>query len=82
MWKAIAWNRQKRKLYKDFLPDYNGGQPPNPRSLTHYGPKYESKKRKAVHKKYGPSYFGHLLGAQVALQHSLILRKDGLKKHN
>lgn len=38
-----------RHELKDFLPDYNGGQPPTPRSLAHYGPKYESKKRKAVH---------------------------------
>lgn len=29
---------------KDFLPIYKGGQPPNPRSLAHGGPKYEIKK--------------------------------------
>jgi len=33
-------------------------------------------------KKARPSYFGHLLGARVALQHSPILRKDKYKKHN
>jgi len=32
--------------------------------------------------KIRPSYFGHLLGARVALQHSPILRKDKYKKHS
>jgi hypothetical protein len=29
-----------------------------------------------------PSYFGHPLGARVALQHGPILRKDKFKEHN
>jgi len=32
------------KEEKNFLPNYNGDQPPNPRSLAHYGPKYEKVK--------------------------------------
>jgi len=32
--------------------------------------------------KIRPSYFGHLLGARVALKHSPILRKDKYKKHS
>lgn len=52
-----------------------GGQPPNPRSLTHYRPKYEINKKKAVHKSTA-SYFGHLLGARVALQRCPILTID------
>ena len=54
---------------------------PNPRSLAHYRPKYERNKEKAAHKSTA-SYFGHLLGARVALQRSPILRKDKYKKHN
>jgi len=56
-----------------------GGQPPTPRSLTHYRPKYEIKKR--PHKNTA-SYFGHLLGARVALQRCPILRKDKHKQHS
>ena len=68
---------------KDFFPIYKGGQPPYPQlSLTHYRPKYEGVARKRPYMKVRPSYFGHLLGARVALQHSPILRKDKYKKHS
>ena len=40
------------------------------------------KTRKRPHMKVRPSYFGHFLGARVALQHSPILRKDRYKKHS
>jgi hypothetical protein len=58
-------------LYKGSLPDYNGGQPPNPRDFTLYGQKHvdERAEQKAL-----PHVFVTSFGAQVASQHSLILR--------
>jgi hypothetical protein len=41
---------------KDFLSDCNGGQPPNPRSLSHYGPKYERTKNERPHMKSTASH--------------------------
>jgi len=35
---------------KGLFTNYNGGQPPNARSLAHYGTKYETNKEKAAHK--------------------------------
>ncbi len=56
---------------KGSLPDYNGGQPPNPRDFTLYGQKHgeERAEQKAL-----PHVFVTSLGVQVASQHSLILR--------
>jgi len=42
------------------LPDFNGGQPPNPRDLPLYGPKYEKGKGKGPRRLARPPYFGHL----------------------
>jgi len=68
---------------KGLFTNYNGGQPPNGRSLAHYGPKYETNKEKAVHKSTAlilrsPSRRSGLLSS---LQRSPILRKDKYKKH-
>lgn len=41
---------------KDILSDCNGGQPPNPRSLAHYGPKYEKAKSERPHMKSTASH--------------------------
>ncbi len=35
---------------KGLFTNYNGGQPPRPRSLAHYRPKYKENKEKAAHK--------------------------------
>ena len=66
---------------KRILPNYNGGQPPDPRSLAHYRPKYE-KKSKGRTLKYGPHTSVTLSALGFALQHSPILRKDKHKQHN
>jgi hypothetical protein len=52
-------------------PDYNGGQPPNPRDFSLYGQKHggERAEQKAL-----PHVSVTSLGAQVASQHSPILR--------
>ena len=56
---------------KGRLPDYNGGQPPNPRDFPLYGQKHvgERAEQKALPHVSVTSY-----GAQVASQHSPILR--------
>jgi len=52
-------------------PDYNGGQPPNPRDFTLYGQKHvgERAEQEAL-----PHVSVTSFGAQVASQHSPILR--------
>ena len=50
--------------------DYNGGQPPNPRDLTHYRPKHVEKR---AEQKALPHVSVANCGAQVASQQSLIL---------
>jgi hypothetical protein len=52
-------------------PDYNGGQPPNPRDFSLYGQKHggERAEQKAL-----PHVSVTSFGAQVASQHSPILR--------
>lgn len=45
----------KQRL-KDFLSNFNGGQPPNPRSLTHCGPKYEKAKNERPYMKSTASH--------------------------
>jgi len=60
------------KLYKKGkFPDYNGGQPPNPRDLTLYGQKHvgERAEQKAL-----PHVSVSSFGVQVASQQSPILR--------
>ena len=60
------------KLYnKGRVPDYNGGQPPNPRDFPLYGPKHvgDRAEQKAL-----PHVSVTSFGAQVASQHSPILR--------
>ncbi len=56
---------------KGRLPDYNGGQPPSPRDFSLYGQKHvgERAEQKAL-----PHVSVTSFGAQVASQHSLILR--------
>lgn len=36
------------------LTDFNGGQPPNPRDLSHWRPKYETASKLGPHNAYGP----------------------------
>ena len=60
------------KLHKKGrLPDYNGGQPPNPRDLPLYGQKHvgERAEQKAL-----PHVSVTSCGAQVASQRGLVLR--------
>ena len=52
-------------------PDYNGGQPPNPRDLTLYGQKHDGKR---AEQKALPHVPVTSFGARVASQHSPILR--------
>jgi len=56
---------------KGSLPNYNGGQPPNPRDFPLYGQKHgeERAEQKAL-----PHVSVTSFGAQVASQHSPILR--------
>ena len=56
---------------KGRLPDYNGGQPPNPRDFPLYGQKHIEKR---AEQKTLPHVSVTSFGAQVASQHGLILR--------
>ena len=56
---------------KGRLPDYNGGQPPNPRDLPLYGQKHDGER---AEQKALPHVSVTSFGAQVASQQSLILR--------
>jgi len=61
------------KLYKKgSLPDYNGGQPPNPRDLTPKRPSHEE--RQCPDQATLPHALVTSCGAQVASQHCPILR--------
>jgi len=60
------------KLYKKGrLPDYNGGQPPNPRDFPHDGQKHVEKRAEQIAL---PHVSVTSFGAQVASQQGLILR--------
>ena len=60
------------KLHKKGrLPDYNGGQPPNPRDFPLYGQKHVEKR---AEQKTLPHVSVTSFGAQVASQQGLILR--------